>query len=47
MARLVPIRIGSVSVTEVEIQSGLEPGDQVILTDLTRYEGAQTILLRD
>ena len=47
MARLVPIRVGTVSVTEVEIQSGLEPGDQVILTDLTRYEGAQTILLRD
>jgi HlyD family secretion protein len=47
MARLVPIQVGSVSVTEVEIQSGLEPGDQVVLTDLTRYEGVQTILLRD
>ena len=47
MARLVPIRVGSISVTEIEIQSGLEPGDQVVLSDLTRYEGAQTILLRD
>lgn len=47
MARLVPITVGSVSVTEIEIQSGLEPGDQVVLSDLTRYEGAQTILLRD
>lgn len=47
IARLVPIRVGSVSVTEVEVESGLQPGDQVVLTDLTRYEGAQTILLRD
>jgi HlyD family secretion protein len=47
VATLKPIRAGSVSVTEVEITSGLNEGDEIVLSDLTRFEGAKSILLRD
>lgn len=47
VATLKPIRVGSVSVTEVEITSGLNEGDEIVLSDLTRFEGADSILLRD
>jgi HlyD family secretion protein len=47
IATLVQIKIGSVSVTEIEVQSGLNSGDEIVLSDLTRFEGAKTILLRD
>jgi HlyD family secretion protein len=47
VAQLHPIKVGSVSVTEVEIESGLQEGDRIVLSDLTRFEGANTLLLRD
>jgi HlyD family secretion protein len=46
MALLRPIQTGAVSVTEVEVTSGLEVGERIILSDMTPYEGAKTILLR-
>ena len=46
LAQLRSIQTGAVSVTEVEVLSGLEAGEEVILSDLLRFEGAQTILLR-
>lgn len=46
LARLRPIQVGAVSVTEVEIRSGLAEGERIVLTDLSRYEGAETLLLR-
>jgi HlyD family secretion protein len=46
MASLRPIRVGAVSVTEVEITSGLSEGDRIIISDMTQFEGVQSILLR-
>lgn len=46
LARLRPIQVGAVSVTEVEIRSGLAEGERIVLTDLSRYERAETLLLR-
>jgi HlyD family secretion protein len=46
LARLRPITIGTLSVTEVEITSGLAEGESVILSDLSSLEGAETLLLR-
>lgn len=42
-----PIEVGSVSVSEVEIVAGLEPGEEIIISDTTRFEGAERVLLRD
>lgn len=47
MAVLQPIEIGSLSVSEVEIVAGLELGDRIIVSDVTRFEGARKILLRN
>ena len=46
LAILRPIQIGSISVTEIEVRSGLDVGEIIILTDLARFDGAETILLR-
>jgi len=46
VAVLRPIQIGALSVTEIEIVAGLEPGDRVILSDTTRFEKAERIYLR-
>ncbi|HEY2932273.1 MAG TPA: HlyD family efflux transporter periplasmic adaptor subunit [Acidobacteriota bacterium] len=46
MARLRPIQVGAISVTEVEVVSGLDEGEEIILSDATRFEGARTLLLR-
>jgi HlyD family secretion protein len=47
VATLRSIRVGAISVTEVEIVSGLSPGETIVLSDLTQYEGTPKILLRD
>ncbi len=47
MAILRPIRVGAASVEEVEIISGLELGDQLIISDTSRFEGARRVYLRD
>ena len=46
VAELRPITVGAVSVTEVEVTSGLEEGEQIVLSDMTRFDGAKRILLR-
>jgi HlyD family secretion protein len=46
MAVLRSIQVGSLSVSEVEIVSGLEIGDQIILSDTARFDGAEKVLLR-
>ena len=45
MANLHPIQVGAISVTEVEVTSGLSEGDRIIISDMTEYEGVKTILL--
>ncbi len=37
---------GSTSISEVEIVSGLEIGDRIIISDIARFEDAKTVLLR-
>ena len=46
LAILRPIQVGTVSVGEVEILSGLQVGDEIIISDMTRFRGAQSILVR-
>ena len=46
MAVLRTIEVGSLSVSEVEIVSGLEIGDQIIVSDTARFDGAEKVLLR-
>lgn len=41
------IRAGAASVDEVEILSGLEEGDQIIISDTARFQGAEGVYLRD
>ncbi len=47
LAVLRPIVVGAVSVDEVEIIEGLAEGDTIIISDMTRFEGVDTILIRD
>ncbi len=47
LAELRAIEIGAVSVTEVEVLSGLHRGDEIVLSDLSRFDGAETLLLRN
>ncbi|MGH9869825.1 MAG: efflux RND transporter periplasmic adaptor subunit [Candidatus Polarisedimenticolia bacterium] len=46
LAVLREIAVGAVSISEVEIVSGLEEGEEVILSDTGRFQGASTVLLR-
>jgi len=47
LARLRPITVGELSVTEVEITSGLSEGDTIVLSDLSFLDGAESLLLRE
>jgi HlyD family secretion protein len=40
------IRIGAVSVSEVEIVDGLAAGEKIVLSDTTEFGGAKSVLLR-
>ena len=44
-ANRVQVKIGKTSVNTVEILSGLQPGDQVILSDMTQFDGHDRIRL--
>lgn len=44
-AELRPIETGASSISEVEILSGLEEGETIILSDTTRFEGATRVFL--
>lgn len=46
LATLRPIRVGAVSVGEVEILDGLAEGEQILLTDIQQFQGAKTVLVR-
>ncbi len=41
------IRVGAVSVSEVEILDGLTAGEKVILSDTSDFGGAKSVLLRN
>jgi HlyD family secretion protein len=46
-AVLTPIRVGAASVEEIEIRSGLDEGDRIIVSETARFEGAERIYLRE
>lgn len=43
----VPVRLGRASVNTVEVVSGLAVGDQVILTDMSKWENVDRLNIRD
>jgi HlyD family secretion protein len=45
-AERVPVRLGRISVNEVEVAAGLREGDQIILSDTSTYRDAQRIRIR-
>jgi HlyD family secretion protein len=44
-ASRVQVKLGRASVNTIEIINGLKPGDQVILSDMTQYDGHDRIRL--
>jgi hypothetical protein len=45
-AKKVPVQFGAASVNLIEIKSGLQPGDRVILSDMSQYDRVSAIVLR-
>lgn len=46
IARPRKIEIGAIGVSEVEIKQGLEAGEEIVISDGTRFQGAEAVLLR-
>jgi len=47
LARRRQIQVGAVSVSEVEIVAGLDEGDEIVLSDMSRFDDAGTVLIRN
>jgi beta-lactamase regulating signal transducer with metallopeptidase domain len=45
-AKKVPVQFGATSVNRIEIKSGLQPGDKVIISDMSQYDSVAAIVLR-
>ena len=45
-AERVPVLLGASSVNEIEVREGLEPGDVVILSDMSQWDGFDRVRLR-
>jgi multidrug resistance efflux pump len=45
-AERVPVEFGAASVSEIEVRSGLEPGEVVILSDMSQWDGFDRVRLR-
>jgi multidrug resistance efflux pump len=45
-AERVPVEFGAASVSEIEVRSGLEPGDVVILSDMSQWDAFDRVRLR-
>jgi hypothetical protein len=45
-AKKIPVELGASSVNRIEVKSGLQPGDKVIISDMSQYDGVAAILLR-
>jgi HlyD family secretion protein len=46
LARRRNVEVGAVSVTEVEILGGVDEGEEIVLSDLSQLQGAETVRLR-
>jgi HlyD family secretion protein len=42
----VPVKLGRTSVTSIEVTQGLEVGDQIILSDVSQYDGHEQVRLK-
>ena len=47
VAELREIGVGTSSVSDIEIVSGLAEGDRIIISDITRFREAERVFLRD
>ena len=45
-ARRVAVTLGRVSASAVEIRTGLRPGDQVVLSDMTQWDGVDRVRVK-
>jgi len=45
-AKKVPVQFGATSVNLIEIKSGLQLGDKVIISDMSQYDGVAAIVVR-
>ena len=45
-AERVTVRLGASSVNDVEVREGLRPGDVVILSDMSQWDGFNRVRLR-
>jgi bla regulator protein blaR1 len=45
-ARKVPVQFGAASLNLIEIKSGLQPGDKVIISEMSKYDGVAAIVLK-
>ncbi len=45
-AKKVPVEFGAASVNLIEIKSGLQPGDKVIISEMSKYDGVAAIVLK-
>jgi multidrug efflux pump subunit AcrA (membrane-fusion protein) len=45
-AKKVPVQFGATSVQLIEIKSGLQPGDKVVISDMGKYDDVSVIALR-
>jgi multidrug efflux pump subunit AcrA (membrane-fusion protein) len=45
-AERVPVEFGAASVSEIEVRSGLDPGDVVILSDMSQWDAFDRVRLR-
>jgi beta-lactamase regulating signal transducer with metallopeptidase domain len=45
-AKRVPVQFGAASINVIEIKSGLQLGDKVIISDMSKYDGAGAIVLQ-
>jgi HlyD family secretion protein len=42
----VPVQLGRASVNAIEIVRGLNPGDRVIVSDLSQYDGSERLRVK-
>ncbi len=47
IARRTPIRVGSASISKVEIAEGLEAGQEIVISSVDPFDGAETVLIRN
>ena len=46
-AERVTVRLGASSVNEIEVREGLQPGDVVILSDMSQWDGFDRVKLKN